>query len=684
MKTYETKDMRNVVLCGHGSKGKTTLAEAMLYLSKATDRLGRVADGSTVMDYDNEEKKRKVSVATAVAALEWQDKKINLIDTPGLFDYAQGLSEGMRAGETALIVLSAKSGLSVGAEKAFQLAGKRNMARFFIATKMDGENADFYKTFNGIVMEYGSAVCPLVVPVLENGTVVSYYNMIEQKAYTYQGGRRAEAPMPEETERFAAIKMVFSEAIASCDDALLEKFFDGEAFTREEIVNGLKKGISDGLVYPVIACSGYTTEGVDTLLDVLAEVAPAPRGEYGTGADGEPVSVSCDPDAPLAAVAFKTIADPFIGKLSFFKVISGKLAGDSAVLNARTGEAERMGKVVFLFGGKQTDVPCIAAGDIGAVTKLANVATGDTLCSPGRVITLDGVASPAPCLSMAVNAKKKGEEEKATAGLLRLIEEDPALSFAVNKETNEQILSGLGEQHLDVVVSKLKNKFGVEVNLSVPKVAYRETITKKVSVHGRHKKQSGGHGQFGDIWVEFTPCDGEDLVFEERVVGGAVPKNFFPAVEKGLRDCVQKGILAGYPMVGLKATLYDGSYHPVDSSEMSFKMAAAIAYKNGIPQAGPAILEPIGSLKVLVNDEVMGDIIGDINKRRGRVLGMNSSEEHMQEIIAEVPMAEMTNFSTTLRQATQGRGSFTFKQERYEKAPEHIAQKVIEAAQAEE
>lgn len=681
MKSYQAGSIRNVVLAGHSSKGKTTLAEAMLYLTGNSDRLGRVADGNTVMDSDQEEKQRGISVSVSVAPVEYKDIKINLIDTPGLFDFAQGLHEGMRVGETALIVMSAKSGLSVGAEKAFKLASKRGMARVFVTTKMDGEHADFYKTFNGLVTAYGAAVCPVVIPILNDGKIVAYYNMIEDKAYAYENGKATLVDCVHDDEgRFEAIKAVFAEAVAGADDELMEKYFEGEEFTIEEKVRGLQKGTATGQLFPVIACAGYTLAGVDMLLDFIAQIAPPASSEYGVDEAGEPIEVNCDENAPLVAVCFKSIADPFIGKLNYFKVIAGKITSDTPAFNPRTGKSEKMGKLVLLHGSKQEDATAIGAGDIGAVTKLSGVATGDTVCKAGKVVVLDGVVATAPCLSMAVEVAKKGEEEKVAAGLLRLCEEDPSMTFALNPQTKQQILSGVGEQQLDVAVAKLKNKFGVTITLQVPKVAYRETISRKVTAQGRHKKQSGGHGQFGDVWIEFEPCDSDSLEFAERVVGGSVPKNFFPAVEKGLRDSVQKGMLAGYPMVGVRATLFDGSYHPVDSSEMSFKMAAAMAYKNGISDANPVLLEPIGTLKVCVNDETMGDLIGDINKRRGRVLGMNGGEVGMQEIVAEVPMAEMTTFSTAVRQITQGRGSFVLEFDRYERAPDIVAQKVVEEA----
>ena len=683
MKTYAPDQIRNIALAGHASKGKTTLLEAMLHLAGATERAGKVADGNTVTDFDAEEKKRHISMASAVASIEYKSKKLNFIDTPGLFDFEQGAFEGLRAAETAVIVVSARSGLAVGAEKAFKNAGSRRMARVLVTTKMDDDRADFYKSFNGIVAKFGTAACPVVVPIISGGKVAAYYNMIDGKAYAYADGKRTESDaQPDDAPRFAAVQAVFTEAVASADEELMEKYFEGEELTPEEKIRGLKAGVADGSIIPVFALSGLAETACDLLLDFLAEVCPAPKSEYAADADGEPIELTPDPNGPLAAVCFKTVADPFIGKLSYFKVISGKITAATPAYNARTGKEERMGKLVSVFGAKQTDISELSAGDIGAVTKLGGFATGDTLCSAAQVVTLDGVHIPSATYAMAVEVAKKGEEEKVASGLSRLCEEDPSLHFGVNNETHQQILSGLGEQHLDVAMARLKSKFGVEATLVQPRVAYRETITMKVSAQGRHKKQSGGHGQFGDVFIEFEPYDTEELVFAERVVGGAVPKNFFPAVEKGLRESMQKGVLAGYPMVGVKATLFDGSYHPVDSSEMSFKTAASLAYKEGIPKAMPVLLEPILTVTATVNDEAMGVVIGDINKRRGRVLGMTPSGDGSQEILAEVPESEMSTFSTAMRQMTQGRGSFTTAFARYDRCPEHIAQKIkAEASQ---
>lgn len=681
--SISAENIRNIAIAGHASKGKTTLCEALLNIAGVTERMGKVTDGNTVCDFDAEEKKRKVSINSAVASITYNGKSINFIDTPGLFDFAMGSAEGIRAADTAIITVSARSGLAVGDEKAFKNAGSKGLSRIIVANKMDDERADFYKCFNGIVAKFGTQVCPVVVPVQSAGQVRAYYNMIDDKAYVYENGSKKEvAPEPSDAARFEAIKSVFAEAVASADEELMEKYFEGEELTREDKIKGVKLGLADGSIIPVFGLSAITGTACDMLLEFIADVCPAPSSEYAIDNNGEPVELSPEVDGPLAAICFKTVSDAFIGKLNFFKVVSGKITSSVPAYNARTGKEERMGKIVKMFGSKQTEVSELVAGDIGAVTKLSGFSTGDTMCSPNNVVKLDGVSTPVPTYKMAISAVKKGEEEKIAAGLIRLCEEDPSLRFSNNTETHQQIIAGLGEQQLEVAVSRLKDRFSVEAVLSTPKVAYRETITKKVSAQGRHKKQSGGHGQFGDVFIEFEPYDTENLIFAERVVGGSVPKNFFPAVEKGLNECMETGVLAGYKMVGVKATLYDGSYHPVDSSEMSFKMAASLAFKEGISNAMPVILEPIVTLKAIVNDDAMGDIIGDINRRRGRVLGMTPTSDGNQEIIAEVPEAEMTTFSTSMRQITQGRGSFTTEFARYERAPEHIAQKVISEANA--
>lgn len=672
-------------MAGHSGSGKTSVAESILYLTGGSDRLGKISEGNTVLDFDSEEIKRKNSVMTAVAPVEWKNTKINLIDTPGLFDFAGGIYEGMRAADSALVVVSGKDGVGVGTEKAVKTAEKMGLTKIFFVNGLCDESARFYRVFESLKATFGPSVCPVVVPYIVDGQANTYVNLFEYKAYKYENGTVSPTDMPDMGDRLEGLREAIKEAVAETSEELLDKFIMGEEFTPEEIILGVSQGVKDGTICPVFCGDAHNTFAIDQLLNSLVWLAPSAAdksGEIGVDPNGDPVEISVKEDGAAAAVVFKTVADPFVGKLSYVKVVSGKVSPDTPLINMRTGNTERITKVITVKGKKQEDASCISAGDIGAIPKLSGTKTGDTLCSPLRKVTLDGVPYPASSYSMAVYPQKKGEEDKVAQGLAKLAEEDPAIQVVTNHETHEMILSGLGEQHLDVIISKLKSKYNVDAVLQTPKIAYRETVRKKVSVQGRHKKQSGGHGQFGDVWIEFEPCDCDGLEFAERVVGGAVPKGFFPAVEKGLRESIQKGPLAGYPMVGIKATLYDGSYHPVDSSEMSFKMAAAIAYKNGMPQAAPALLEPIGSLKAVVPDNNMGDVMGEVNKRRGRVLGMNPAEDGMQEVEAEVPMAEMHDFATYIRQVTQGRGSFSFEFVRYEDAPANVAQKIIEKAKA--
>ena len=686
MNQYQAKNIINLAVAGHGGAGKTSLAEAMLYLAGVSDRRGKVGEGNTVCDYDPEEIRRKASISAASAPLEWKNKKINLLDAPGLFDFEGGMCEAMRAADTALIVVSGRDGVAVGTEKAFAAAEKNGLAKIFFVNGLCDESARFYRVFEDLKANFGPSVCPVVVPFIQDGQANIYINLLEYKAYDYSGGKPVAVAMPDMGDRLEGLRTAIYEAVAETDDELFEKYFAGEPFTPEEVIVGVSKGVKSGTITPVFCGDALLMRGMEQFMDGLCWLAPSAEekaGEIGLDVDGNPVELSVNEDGAAAAIVFKTVADPFIGKLSYVKVVSGKISTESQLVNMRTGNVERVGKTVMMVGKKQVDVKYIGAGDIGAIPKLTATNTGDTLCSPTRKVTLDGVEYPNPTLRMAIVPAKKGEEDKVAQGMMRLSEEDPTLQFSTNNETHEMILSGLGEQHLDVAVSKLKSKFGVDVTLKKPKVPYRETIRKTVQVQGRHKKQTGGHGQFGDVWIEFSPCDSEGLEFGERVVGGSVPKGFFPAVEKGLRECIQKGPLAGYPVVGLSAVLYDGSYHPVDSSEMAFKTAAALAYKAGMPQANPVLLEPIGHLKATVPDANMGDVMGEVNKRRGRVLGMEPAGEGKQTVEADVPMAEMHDFTTFIRQCTQGRGSFTFGFERYEEAPSNVAQKVIEEAKAE-
>lgn len=569
-----------------------------------------------------------------------------------------------------------KSGLTVGAKQAYEKARNAGKAVGFFIGKLNSTHAHFYRVISALVANYGAAICPVVVPYIVEDEVKCYVDLVTNKAYTANGIDLAETDMPDSQE-VANMREMLLEAVASTDEDLMEKYFSGDALTPDEIKSGLKQGIKTGDICPVYCGVQITGDAIPLFADSITEILPSAADCSFTLADGS--KVTPDESGENALFVFKTIADPFVGKLSYFKVVSGKITGDLKLKNNRTGEEERLSKIMWLKGGKQEDATEISAGDIGSVSKLGSTVTCDTLSASGNV-QVAAIDFPLPNLKTAVYPAKKGDEEKISSGLNRIMEEDPTLKVATDTETRELIMNTLGEQHTDIVVSKLKSKFGCDVVLTKPKIAYRETIQKSVKAQGRHKKQSGGHGQFGDVWIEFEPCDSDSLVFEEKVFGGAVPKNFFPAVEKGLRDSTQKGVLAGYPMVGIKATLVDGSYHPVDSSEMAFKMAASIAFKEGIANANPVLLEPISTLKVLVPDDMLGDVIGDINKRRGRIVGMNPLENKMQEVIGEVPTAEMADFSTAMRSLTQGTATFTLEFARYETVPANIAQKIIEEA----
>ena len=662
---YASNNIRNILIAGHAGSGKTTLTEALVYFSGAAERMGRVEDGTTISDFDPEEAKRKASLSASVVPVEYEGIKYNLIDAPGLFDFEAGEYEGIRAAESVLVCVSGRSGVTVGAEKAFQLARKNGKATMVFISKCDLENANYFKILEEMKIKFGSTVCPCVVPAkLDDGTPV-YINLFSQKAFKYESGKQIQVELPDIGHRFQGLIEAMSEAIAETDDELMEKFFGGEPFTTEEIVEGMRKGVKDGLITPVFCGSAVNQQALDMLLFNMHKLLPSPQHDaaiLAENASGEPVELHCDETEPTAAYVFKTVADPFVGKLSYLRVISGKVTGGAALVNARTGETEKIGKPLTVIGKKQVETDGIGAGDIGAVAKL-----------PAPVF-------PKPSLFMAVTVAKKGDEGKISSALTRLMEEDPTLSYVNNAETHQQIIGGLGEQHLDVVKAKLKNKFGVEIGLEAPRIAYRESIRKACQKQGRHKKQTGGHGQFGDVVINFEPCDSEQVVFEEKVFGGSVPKNFFPAVEKGVRLAAEKGVLAGYPVVGLKATLLDGSYHPVDSSEMAFIMAAKLAYKAAMPEAGPVILEPIHTLKAHVPNDNTGDIMGDVTKRRGRVLGMEPDEDGMQTVIAEVPLAELSNFTTFIRQITQGRGWFTTEFARYEILPEMLVPAVVEQA----
>lgn len=677
--------IKNIALAGHAGSGKTTLFEALLYQSDATDRVGKIAEGNTISDYTTEEIKRKSSVYTAVAAIQKDTLKVNMLDTPGMFDFAGEMTEGIYGSDCTLITVSGKSGVRVGTHKAFDCAVALGKPRMFVVTKLDDENANFYNVLTNLKSEFGPTVCPVVVPVIADRKIVSYVNLIEMKAYRYdEKGKAVETEMPTAAVsekmgyRIDGLIEAFSEAIAETDEELFEKFFSGEPFTQKERIDGIHMGIQKGIITPVTCVSSTTMAGIDMLLKELELLLPtAPERQLAMDASGELIEMNCKPDASTIAVIFKTTVDPFVGKLSFLKVLAGTLKSGIELVNATDGATEKIGKLIELCGKKQMEKTEAVSGDIVAVAKL-RARTNDTLCSTAQVVKMEAPNYPLPCYRMAVQPAARGDEAKVANAMQKILEEDMTLSYEQDPTTKEAILSGLGEQHLTAVVSRLQADFGVSVTLKMPKIAYRETIRKKVKVQGRYKKQSGGHGQYGDVWIEFEPCVSDDLIFEERVFGGAVPKNFFPAVEKGLQDSVKKGVLAGFPVVGLKAILVDGSYHPVDSSEMSFKTAASLAYKEGMRQAEPVLLEPIGTLEVTVPDENTGDMMGELNKRRGRVLGMQpSKKEGMTDVMAEVPMREMNDFALLLRQMTQGSGWFTLKPLRYEPLPSNLVTEVI-------
>ena len=670
--SYATKDIRNIALLGHGGNGKSTLAESMLYLTGAIDRLGSTAAGNSVSDYDAEEIRRHISISASTMYVEYQKTKINIIDTPGYFDFAGEVAQALRVADTGIICVSAKDGLNVGAEKAWKSLTDAKLPRAIYISKLDEEHADYFATLEQLRDKFGPSVSPMAAPIVEGGKPTGIVDIIARKAYKYDGGKRSEIPVPASmADRVEELYNEIAENAAGTSEELMEKYLETMELSADEIYGALSTGIADGEIVPVFCGSAVTGMGTTVLLDAIRNFFPAPMEL------GKPV----DAAGTTKAIVYKTISDQF-GKLSLFKVISGKVTPDMTLTNARSGAQEKLGHIYYVQGKKTVEVQELSCGDIGAVSKLSDTKSGDTLCDGKAVEAVPGIEFARPCYSMCISPKVKGQDDKVAQGLARLGEEDRSFTVTNNAETKQMVIAGAGDIHLDVLCSKLKNKFGVEVELSPARVPYREKIRKPLKAHGRHKKQSGGHGQFGDVWIEFEPQDEqEDMIFAENVFGGSVPKNFFPAVEKGLRECCNKGVLAGYPMVYLKATLYDGSYHPVDSSEMAFKTAASLAYKE-LVNASPVILEPIGALKVTIPDANMGDIMSDISsKRRGTVLGM-TAEGGMQTVEAEVPMAEMSSYAIDLRSMTQGRGSFTLDFVRYAEAPAAVQQKIIDEAKA--
>ena len=689
MKNYASNRVRNVVLLGHSGSGKTTYSEAALYYSGATKRFGKVEDGNTVSDYEAEEIRRKVSINTSVIPVEWQDTKINFLDTPGYFDFAAEVKLAMNVADTGLIMVSAKSGVEVGTEKAWEYCEEMHLPRIIFINQMDDENADFEKTLADLRKNFGKAVAPLQIPFDdENGNFIGFINLIKRDARKKVNGKLEKCEMPEDKkDQVEVLRSMLIEVAAESSEELMEKFFNDEELTEEEIYDGLQVGIANHSIAPVMCGSATLGYGVKLLMNTIVRFTlPAieAKANFHAFHDGKDVVYCSSDDERFSAYVFKTIADPYIGRLNLFRVMTGKLDTTMSVYNEEKDTVEKVGRLYVMRGKEQIEVDELHSGDIGALAKLSNTSTQDTLSLKDANIIIPKIALPGSVLCMAIKPKGKGDEDKLSAALTKIREEEPTIKMEVNPETKQTLVYGVGEQQLDVMVQKLKAKYKIEVDLTDPIIPYRETIKAKASVRGRYKKQSGGHGQFGDVVMEFEPSydTTTPVIFEEKIFGGSVPKQYFPAVEKGLQECVQSGVLAGYPVVGLKATLTDGSYHPVDSSEMAFKMATSVAFKEGIPQAKPVILEPIEHVEVLIPDKYMGDIMGDITKRRGRILSMDAVG--MKKcIVAEVPTAEMHKYATDLRSMTQSRGEYRHHFERYEEAPMEVQKKIIEARAAE-
>ena len=678
----ETKNIRNVCLLGHGGNGKTSLAEAMLYLAKETDRLGKTDDGNTVCDFDTEEIKRKFSLSTAVAPLTWKGVKINLIDTPGYQDFSGEVAQGLRVAGTALIVMDAKSGVDVGSELAWEYATRARVPKAFFINKMDDENANFGKAIEAMRIKFGNSVCPIEVPIIIDRQLQGYVDLVTMTGWQYLGdGKTEQIPIPEESyDKIAHFRERLVESVASTSDDMLAKYFEGEEFTQEEMETALNQGIITGAISPVFVGSAAKVTGIASFLDIVAASFPNPLDRMGER-DSEGNAVRPLEIGDTSIFVFKTVADPFVGKMSYFKVMNGSLKKDATLTNRRTGKPEKFSHIYVIRGKKQIEVDELCCGDIGMTAKLADTNTNDTL---GGTIDYEAITYPKPYMKKAIVPKEKGDEDKISQGIARLLEEDRTMVYENDPETKQLTISGLGDIHLDVTVSKLKARYGASVELKDAKIAYRETIKKSVQVEGKHKKQSGGSGQYGHVKITFSHGFEDGLTFTQSVVGGSVPKTYFPAVEKGLLEAMQTGVLAGYPVVNLAADLFDGSYHDVDSNEISFKLAAILAFKEGLPKASPVLLEPVYSMQISVPESLVGDVMGDLNKRRGRVMGMNPIEDRngYTMVDAEVPLAELSNYVINLRAMTQGRGSFDMELVRYEEVPGPAAQKIIDEAKA--
>ncbi len=686
MDIYRTDRVRNVVLLGHGNAGKTTLAEAMAYLSGITNRMGNVQDGTTLSDYDKEEQKRQFSISASLIPIEWDKYKVNIIDTPGYFDFVGEVEEAVGVADAAVIVVSGKDGVQVGTEKAWELCEERNLPRMIFVTGMDNDEVSYREVVEKLQDLFGKKIAPLHMPIRENGEFTGYVNIVKQAGRHFIAkGQKEECPVPEYLQDYLeTYRESLLEAVAETSDDYMERYFNGDTFTVPEISAALAMNIDDCTMVPV--CMGSSTElkGIANLLDDIVEYFPNPTLRPCTGINqktNEIFEANYDFQKAKSAYVFKTIADPFIGKYSLIKVCSGTISGDDTLYNVEKGEDVRLGKLYVLTGNKPVEVQQLFAGDIGALAKLGNVETGDSLSAKATPILYPKAILSTPYTVKRYKAVKKGEEDKVAQALQKLAAEDKTFKVVEDAANRQSLLYGIGDQQLDIIKSKLLDRYKVDIELTAPKVAFRETIKKTSDVQGRYKKQSGGHGQFGDVKMRFEPSGNNDEPFEFaiEVVGGAVPKNYFPAVEKGLAECVQKGPLAAYPVVGVKATLYDGSYHPVDSSEQAFKTATHLAFKDGFMKAGPVLLEPIMNLRVNVKDQYTGDIMGDLNKRRGRVLGMNPTKKGWTEIEADIPQTELYGYGTVLRSMTTGSGEFSYTFARYEQAPSDVQEKQIAA-----
>ncbi len=688
MKDYKTENLRNIGLIGHGSSGKTTIAEAMLFNTGILDRFGKVDDGTTTLDFDPEEIKRKITITAGFAPCDWKDVRINVIDTPGYFDFVGEVVASLKVCDSAVIVVDAVSGIEVGAEKAWDYVCEDKIPGIFFINKMDRENANFSRVLTQLREVFGNKIIPFELPIGAEANFQGVVDLIEMKSRMNENGKCVDCDIPADmADEIQEYRAMIIEAVAQTDEALMEKFFNGEELTEEEIMKGLRAGVIQGDLLPVLCGSATKNLGIQSLMETVQHFMPAPSDiahfECTNLKTKEHELKAIKADGPFSAQIFKTVADPFVGKISLFKVISGTMKSDMEVLNTNKDKKERISNLFLLRGKKQVPMDKLIAGDIGAVAKLQYSTTGDTLSDANNPVLFDKINFPAPCIAMGIEPKSKGDEDKIGSGLQRLMEEDPTLKVEKNTETHQTLVYGLGEQHLEIVCKKLLNKFGVDVILKEPIIPYRETIKKRSKAEGKHKKQSGGHGQYGHVWIEYEPIEDRSKEFEfvDKVVGGSVPRQYIPAVEKGLQECMVEGVLAGYPVVNVRCTLVDGSFHPVDSAEMPFKIAAAQSFKKGVAEAGPILLEPINHIEVMVPDSYMGDIIGDLNKKRGRILGMEK-EGKLQKVTAEAPLSELAKYATDLRSMTQARGSFSMRFEKYEEVPALAAQKVIDASKA--